>query len=190
MTPEIKENAATEQERADLPKEYKDHAVKKLSRAERIREETKRALEYNQVPKRPLSLHPTFRVEGLVRVAPITGRPPGARFLELARMKAVSSRHDNPLLRKENASYLTARIDGELQRLTPATRAQHAAELLDFIGQLQIADPHSQSTLALRRKTLIALFGERLLKSEQDLPKERDAHGRGGSAGPEGKGRE
>ena len=54
-----------------------DHDVKRLSRAERIREEAKRALEHGQVPKRPLSLHPSFRVEGLTPTAPPDVSPPG-----------------------------------------------------------------------------------------------------------------
>ena len=37
--------------------------TKTLSRIEQIREETKRAAEYGQTPKRPLSLAPRFRVE-------------------------------------------------------------------------------------------------------------------------------
>ena len=187
---EMKEQVAAGQERPKLPIEYKSCAVKKLGRAERIREEAKRALEYGQIPKRPLSLHPTFGAEGLTFVAPFGGPPPGARFLELARMKVVTTRDGNPLLRKENPSYLSARIDGELERLTPANRAQHASELLDLIGQLHIADPHGQSALALHRKALSALFGERFLKSERDLPKERGSRGRGGSAGPDDERRE
>lgn len=37
--------------------------TKTLSRTEHIREEAKRAVEYGQTPKRPLSLAPRFRVE-------------------------------------------------------------------------------------------------------------------------------
>jgi hypothetical protein len=164
--------------------EKDNHDVERLGRAERIREEAKRALEYGQVPKRPLSLHPTFRVEGLTPTAPTAMPAPGARFLELARMKVVTTREGNPLLRNENASYLTARIEGELERLTPASRMHRSAEMLDLVGQLQSADPHRQAALALRRKVLVALFGERFLQSEQDLPKERGARGRGGSVAP------
>ena len=165
--------------------EQNDHDVRRLGRAERVREEAKRALEYGQVPKRPLSLHPTFRVEGLAPTAPPSMPPPGARFLELARMKVVTTREANPLLRKENTSYLTARIEGELQRLTPANRTHRASELLDLVGLLQTAEPHGQAALALRRKVLTALFGEHFLKSEQDQPKERGPRGRGGSVAPE-----
>ena len=152
--------------------EYRNPDVRKLTRSERIKEEAKRALEYGQVPKRPLSLHPTFRVEGLTSTVPHRVQSPGTRCLELARMKVVTSRRDNPLLPKEGASYIAARIDTELQRLTPSNRAQRASELLELVGLLQAIDPHRESTLTLFR-------------SEKELPKERGPLGRGGAVGPE-----
>jgi hypothetical protein len=105
-------------------------------------------------------------------------------------MKLVTSREGNPLLRNENASYIAARIDAELQRVRPANRAQRASELLDLMGLLQVIDPHRESTLTLSRRVRNALFGERLLQSEKGLPKERGPLGRGGAMGPEGERRD
>ena len=164
--------------------------VRKISRAVRIEEEAKRALEHGQIPKRPLSLHPSFRVEALVRTAPITARAPGAKFLELSRMKVVTSRDGNPLIPKESPSYLTGRIEAELSRLTPETRAQRSGGLLELLGSLQTAEPHGQAALALRRKVLAALFGERFLKSERDLPTERGPRAQGGAVRPGDEGKE
>jgi len=163
-----------------------DSDLARMGRAERIREETKRALEYGQSPKRPLSLNANFRVEGLAAVTPPAMEAPGARFLELSRMKVVTSRAENQLLRQETAASLTARIDSELQRLTQDNRQEKAGELLDLVAQLQIADPHGEGTATLHRKVLAAVFGENALASGRDLPKERGSDGRGGSARPHG----
>jgi len=163
--------------------EPKDHAVKRLDRGERIREEARRALEHGQSPKTPLSLQANFRVEGLTPTAPPAVRPPGTRFLELTRMKTVTSGEGNPLLGKETPSALTAQINAELERLRPANRAQRAGTLLGLLDRLQLADPHRGAALSLRRKALRLLFGEGFFRSEQDLSDERGPHARGGMTG-------
>ena len=171
--------------------EHRDTEIKKLSRPERIREEAKRALEYGQAPKQPLSLHPTFRVEGLTSTAPRVLHGPGTRFLEASRVKVVRSREGHPLLPKESATYLAARIEGELHRLTPENRSQHAAELLGLLSQLHLASPHDQSWQALRRRVLAALFGQAFLEQSERHPSpERGPNGRGGSTGNGGERRE
>jgi hypothetical protein len=154
--------------------------VRRLGRAERVREETRRAEEHGQVPKRPMSLHPSFRVEGLTRVAPSTA-PPGGRFLESSRKRIVTSRDGNPLQEQQDPAFLTAQINDELRRLTPANRALRASKILDAVALLQLADPHGQSTWDLRRKVLATVFGERFLDSEENLPTTRSTGAHGGS---------
>lgn len=170
-----------EQERED-EREVKVLDVTQLSRAERIREEAKRAAQHGQAPKTPLSLHPTFRVEGLTSTAPAAA-PPGASFLELSRKMLVTTREGNRLVRQESAALLAAQINDGLQRVTPKNRAQLAPEILAAISSLQIASPHAESTAAIRRKVLTALFGESFFESEKDLPMTR-GHSRGGSVEP------
>ncbi len=161
----------------------KQSEVQHLSRAEHIREEARRALEFGLTPRRPISLAPRFRVEGLAQTAPPRTEGPGARFHELSRVKVVASRAGNPLFQEESASLLTAQVRDELKRLDPANRTARAEKVLELLARLQIADPHGEAASALRRKALTALFGERFLKSEDTLSHDRGPHGRGGHAG-------
>jgi hypothetical protein len=161
--------------------ENNEQQIKQLSRSERIREEAKRALEFGQAPKRPLSLQPNFRVEGLA-AAP---RPqcsaengPGEQFLNLSRVKVVSSLSSNPFTPKENAAYLTEQIQHELGR---SSGQKQSSKLLDLLSRLTNAAANSQTTETLRRKVLSHVFGEHYLQSEQDLPKERGTKALGNS---------
>jgi hypothetical protein len=158
-----------------------DESLKKLSRAERIREEAKRAQEFGQTPKRPLSLHPNFRVEGLTAAS----RPqcsadsaPGEQFLKLSRVKIGSSRSSNWLVPKESPGYFKEQIESELKR---AHDPQNASKLLELLSGLTNVDPRSQATDSLRRRVLNQVFGQSYFQSERDLPKERGPRGVGNS---------
>jgi hypothetical protein len=166
--------------------ENHDERLKQLNRSDRIREEAKRAAEFGQSPKRPLSLHPNMRVEELA-AAP---RPrysgeivPGEEFLKLSRVKIVGSRSANPLIPKESPRYLAQQIDRELKRSVNPP----AGNLLDMLGSLTSVDPHGEATEALRQRVLGKVFGERYFESEHDLPKERGSRGRGSSIFSKGK---
>jgi hypothetical protein len=154
--------------------------VQHLSRAERIREETRRALDLGFTPKTPISIASNFRVEGLAHVAPPRAAAPGRRFTEMSRVKVAAVRDGNPYLREENPALLSAQLKDELKRLTPESRHLQSAAVLDLLSRLQAADPHGEANDSLRRKALVALFGDRFLKSEDGLSHERGAHGRGG----------
>lgn len=166
--------------------ENHDERLKQLNRADRIREEAKRAMEFGQSPKRPLSLHPNMRVEGLA-AAP---RPqcsgeiaPGEEFLKLSRVKIVGSRTANPFIRKESPRYLAEQIDRELKR----SANPQVGNLLEMLASLTSTDPNGERTEALRRRVLSRVFGERYFESERDLSKERGSRGRGNSIYSKGK---
>jgi hypothetical protein len=155
--------------------------IKQLSRTDRIREEAKRALEFGQAPKRPLSLQPNFRVEGLAaapRPQCAAENAPGEQFLSLSRVQVVSSLSTNPFVAKENPTYLAEQIQHELGR---SSGQKQNSKLLDLLSRLTNAAANSQTTETLRRKVLSHVFGERYLQSEQNLPKERGAKAMGNS---------
>jgi hypothetical protein len=158
-----------------------DERLKQLSRSDQIREESKRALEFGQAPKRPLSLNANFRVAGLTAAPRPHCSPesaPSEAFLNSSRVKIVSSSNSNPLIPKVNPRYLAEQIEYELQR---AGDPQRAGKLLDLMSNLTSVDPNSQTTGALRRRVFTHVFGERYFESERDLPKERGTRGRGSS---------
>jgi hypothetical protein len=167
--------------------EKNDEGLKQLNRSDRIREEAKRALEFGQTPKRPLSLHPNMRVEGLTaapRPQCSADNAPGEEFLKSSRVKIVSSRSANPLIAKQSTHFLAEQIQHELKR---ATDPQQAAKVLEMLNSLTNADPHGETTQALRRKVLGRVFGERYFESERNLPQERSSRGRGSSIFSRGK---
>lgn len=149
----------------------KDHAVKNLPRAERIREEARRALEFGYTPKAAISLDSAFRVEGLVATAPPSPDLPGARFLDNVRMEIMTSRDAIPatLQHIDSADVLTAQIEAQLSRMTPGETAERTDTVLETLARLQQADPHRGATASLRGKVASALFGDSYLKSEQNL---------------------
>jgi hypothetical protein len=158
-----------------------DERLKQLSRSEQIREESKRALEFGQSPKRPMSLNTNFRVAGLTAAPHPHCSPesaPSEVFLNSSRVRIASSSNANPLIPKVNPRYLAEQVEHELQR---AGDPQRAGKLLDLMGGLTSVDPNSQSTGALRRRVFTHVFGERYFESERDLPKERGTRGRGSS---------
>ena len=165
-----------------------DEGLKQLSRSDRIREEALRALEFGQTPKRPLSLHPSMRVEGLTaapRPQCSAENAPGEQFLLSSRVQIVSSRSANPLLSKQSPHFLAEQIQHELKR---ASDPQQSGKVLEMLSSLVNADPHGERTQALRRKVLGQVFGERYFESERNLPQERGSRGSGSSIFSRGKG--
>lgn len=168
------------------PLDFRHEAVKQLSRAEHIREETKRALEFGQVPKTPTSIRKNFRVDGLVPV--VLNRACDAQPAAGQTVQRVISRSANSFLPSENPKYLRAAIEAELDRMTPANRSKASAKLLALATELIAAAPNDDKSIRLHRRVMIEAFGEEYLQSEQSPCEGRGPKGRSGSAGPEGKG--
>jgi len=167
--------------------ERKDDAVKQLSRTERIREEAKRALEFGQSPKRPISLHSRFRVEALTSVTPIQGRilrPEQQRVRVDQNVQRVMSRSANKLIQPASVDYLRVAIEAHLKSLTSNTNPELSAKILRLTGELLSVAPNDETTRLLQRKVVTRLFGEEYFQSEQALSQSRGPQGRGGTVGP------
>jgi hypothetical protein len=166
----------------------KYQVAKDLSRNDHIKEEARRALEFGQTPKRPVSVDAKFRVEGLVATTPPSPEPPGARFLDNARMEILTSRSDIPAVLQSNdsAEVLASLIESQLQRIAPDDTDDRAGAVLDNLARLQHADPRS-TTATLRRKVFSALFGDAYAKSEQNLTSDSTAAVGGRAANSEGR---
>ena len=167
--------------------ERNEDSIKHLSRAERIREEAKRALEFGQVPKRPMSLHDRFRVEALTPVRPMDVRVlrPGQQRARVDQnVQRVMSRSANQFLQPPNADYLRVAVEAELKGLTANNQPERGTRILRLMSELLSATPHDETAHLLHRKVMTTLFGEEYFKSEQDTSRARGPQGRGGSVGP------
>lgn len=166
----------------------KYQALKDLSRNDHIKEEARRALEFGQAPKRPVSVDAKFRVEGLVATTPPNPEPPSPRFLDNARVEILASRSDIPAALQSNDSpeALASMIESQLQRMAPGDADDRADAVLDSLARLQHADPRSTTT-TLRRKVFAALFGDAYAKSEQNPTTDTTTSVGGSSAASEGR---
>jgi hypothetical protein len=144
--------------------------AKTMSRAELVREESKRAAEYGQTPKRAISLAPRFRVERRV----LTSFPASSTMIptgEVARRNdadfqigPTTSTLRRAALGIPAAGALDPKVLSEViaanaRRLTPQNRAEIVPQLLSQIGALAAQAKDGKRIVAVRQKISKTMFG-------------------------------
>jgi hypothetical protein len=156
----------------------KQYPPVEMGRNEQIREESRRALEYGQSPRTPISLAPRFRVEGLTPVlvshaAVIT--PSSCEDAYKANFQSSVPRRSNPYAALPSADILTSTIEGHLAMLTPANHKELAPRILSYFGDLAAQVRDVQSIESLHKRVLLAVFGEGYFKNSGGREGSREA---------------
>ncbi len=149
----------------------KQNELTNLSRIEHIKEETRRALEYSQTPRLPLSLAPRFRVEGITPMflSPSSTLGPSyeeARKNDLDFREAIL-RSTNPYIQLSPPHILRAAIESDLKMLTPENRDVIIPRILGQLGDFASQVPDVKTVEELHKQVLIATFGEEYFKNSK-----------------------
>jgi hypothetical protein len=136
-----------------------------LSRSERIREELRRAGEFGQSPRRPISVARNFRIESLTRVlvAPPVAEcnAPASRLVA----RPIAPRRGNPYANLAHSGTLLAAVEDGLKRLPHAAREQLIPTLLADYGDYSAQAKDPEQLKALQQRVLQAVFGEDFFKN-------------------------
>ncbi len=144
--------------------------TKTLSRIEHIRKEAKRAAEYGQTPKRPLSLAPRFRVEGRTPTAFSAGSTTLPSYEVAVRNDAdfqigvtASALRDTaigiPAVGALDPKVLRDVIRANAELLRPENRDQIVPRLLSQVGALAAQAKDGKRITAVQKQISKVMFG-------------------------------
>jgi hypothetical protein len=148
----------------------KRKTTKTLSRAEQLREEAKRAAEYGQTPKRPLSLAPRFRVEERTPTAFSAGSTMLPTYDVAARNDADfqigvtasalrKASIDVPAVGALETKVLHEVIRANAELLGPENRDQIVPRLLSQVRALAAQAKDGKRIAAVQKRISKAMFG-------------------------------
>lgn len=147
----------------------KQDIPKDLSRVDHIREESKRALEYGQSPRSPISLARNFRVEGIVPMplSPASTIAPSCEeaFKNDYDFMGSIPRAENPYIHLANTDALCTMIEANLERLDPNNRGELVPQILAQFGDVASQIQDVKRLESLHKRVLIAAFGESYFKN-------------------------
>ncbi|MCP4427811.1 MAG: hypothetical protein GY803_25290 [Chloroflexi bacterium] len=147
----------------------KQDIPKDLSRVDHIREESKRALEYGQSPRRPISLAQNFRVEGIMPVPMSPTSTIAPSFEEAFKndfdFKGSIPRAENSHVRLASTDALCTAIEANLERLDPKNRGELVPQILALFGDVASQIQDVKRFESLHKRVLIAAFGEGYFKN-------------------------
>jgi len=148
----------------------KRKTTKTLSRVEQLREEAKRAAEYGQTPKRPLSLAPRFRVESRTPTAFSAGSTMLPTYDVAARNDADfqigvtasalrKTAIDVPAVGALEPKVLREVIRANAELLGPENRDQIVPRLLSQVRALAAQAKDGKHIAAVQKRISKAMFG-------------------------------
>lgn len=144
--------------------------TKTLSRAEHLREEAKRAAEYGQTPKRPLSLAPRFRVEGrtptvfsagstMLPTHDVAARNDADFQIGVTASALREAAIDIPALGTLKPEVLREVIRANAELLGPKNRDEIVPQLLSQIRALAAQVKDGKRIAAVQKRISKAMFG-------------------------------
>ncbi len=161
----------TTKQRNNMNRNISKKEAASLSRVEHIREEMKRAAEYDQSPRKPLSLAQRFRVEAITKIpAPAVSEvllPCGSRFPHAASAQGSVPRKSNPYHQMMSPEALSEAIASELRNTKCDVGEDKGKRLLSLFGDLAAQSPNIKKLSSLHKRVLSTVFGTNYFKNMQ-----------------------